>query len=79
MWAFWLVEQVINENTNTLNGDVFHYYVDNDNQCKIDDVEMDDDRVWLNGVLNQLIDIGFRNAKRLDFVRRGAKQWRITC
>ncbi len=40
---------------------------------------MDDDRVWLNGVLNQLIDIGFRNAKRLDFVRRGAKQWRITC
>jgi hypothetical protein len=55
------VEKVINENTNTLEGDVCHDYIDIDDQCKIDDIEMDDNKVWSNWVLNQLIDLGSEN------------------
>jgi hypothetical protein len=32
------VEKVINENSNTLEGDVCHYYVDIDGQCQINDI-----------------------------------------
>jgi hypothetical protein len=55
------VEKVINENTNTLEGDVCHYYVDIDNQCEINHTEMDIDRVWLNWVFDWLIDLGSKN------------------
>jgi hypothetical protein len=55
------VEKVLNDNTDTLKGGIFHYYVDIESWCKIDDIEMDDDRICLNGVLNQSIDLGFRN------------------
>ncbi len=56
------VEEVINENINTLEGDVCYYYVDIDGQCKIDHNEMDDDKVQLNLALDWLIDLGSKNA-----------------
>ncbi len=39
------IEKFINENTNTLEGDVFHYYVDIDGQCETNDIEMDNNKV----------------------------------
>jgi hypothetical protein len=46
------VKEVINENTNTLEGDVCHCYVDIDGQCEIDDIEMDNDKVRSNWVFD---------------------------
>ncbi len=51
------VEEVINENTNTLEGDVCHYYVNIDGQCETNDIEMDDGRVWSNGIHDQLTNL----------------------
>ncbi len=55
------IEKVINDNTNTLEGDVFNYYINIDDQCKIDDIEMDVNKVWSNWVFDRLIDLGFEN------------------
>jgi hypothetical protein len=55
------VEKVINENTNTLKGDVCHYYVDIDSQCETDDTEMDNNRVQLNWVFDWLTNLGSKN------------------
>jgi hypothetical protein len=45
-----------------LKGDVCHYYVDIDGQCKIDDTKMDDDKVWSNWVFDWSINLGSKNA-----------------
>ncbi len=42
------VEEVINENINMPEGNVYHYYIEISGQCKINDIEMDDGKVWLN-------------------------------
>jgi hypothetical protein len=55
------VEKVINENTNTLEGDVCHYYININDQCKIDDIEMDVDKVWSNWVFDRLTNLGSEN------------------
>jgi hypothetical protein len=53
------VEKFINENTNTLEGDVFHI----DGQCETNDIEIDNNKVQLNWILDRLIDFGFENVK----------------
>jgi hypothetical protein len=55
------IEEVINENINMLKGDVNCYYVDINGQCKIDDTEMDDDKVRSNWVLDWSINLGSKN------------------
>jgi hypothetical protein len=50
------VDEVLNENINMLKRDV-----NIDNQCKIDDTKMGDDKVQLNGVLDWSTNLGFGN------------------
>ncbi len=54
-------EKVLNEDTNTPKGNICLYYIDIDIQFETYDTKMDDSKIWLNGVLNQLIDLGFEN------------------
>jgi hypothetical protein len=54
-------EEVINENTNTSKGNICPQYMDIDIQFETYDTKMDDNKIWLNGVPNQLIDLGFEN------------------
>jgi hypothetical protein len=50
------VDEVLNENINTVKKDV-----NIDNQCKTNDTEMDDDKVQLNGVLDWSTNLGSGN------------------
>jgi hypothetical protein len=55
------VAKVINENINTLKGDICHYYINIDDQCKIDDVKMDDEKNWSNLVPSRSTNLGSEN------------------
>jgi hypothetical protein len=50
------VEKVLNENINTLEGNV-----DIDDQCETINIEMDNDKVQSNGVPNWSTNLGFGN------------------
>ncbi len=51
------VEKVINDNPNTVEGNV-----DIDDQCETIDLKVDDDKVQSNGVFNWSTNLGSRNA-----------------